>query len=270
MAAERPNQRRPRKVAGRTAARVELSQEAQDRRKTTGDQAEKVALTKKPSATDSAVAEPAGDAQAKRTVGLRKPESGVDRKRNRVEAEREVVERERARTDVEPGVNDTKGTYRLAAVLGAVAVVIAAIAAVLGFHPGADVSDNKAFVDQEASEKVLSQARTTACAPFQFKYQNLDHWLADAESKLSGSAGEQFKTHLNTNRSIIEQTKASSECRVETVGLMDLTRDRATVLAALQIDITRDGALVESNKPKTGVVLVRNGDDWLVDQFLDP
>ncbi|MGO3328244.1 hypothetical protein [Gordonia sp. (in: high G+C Gram-positive bacteria)] len=269
MAAERPNQRRPRKVAGRSTARVELSQEAQERRSTTGDP-ESVSLAKGATAEKS----PAGDTglaeRTKRSVGLRKPQSGVDRKRSRVEAEREIAERQRALTDVEPGVNDTKRTYRLAAVIGAIAVLLAALAAVLGLHPGAEVSDNKAFVDQEASEKVLAQARTAACAPFQFKYQNLDHWLADAESKLSGSAGEQFKTHLNTNRSIIEQTKASSECRVETVGLMDLTRDRATVLAALQIDITRDGALVESNKPKTGVVLVRNGDDWLVDEFLDP
>ncbi|MCF8589715.1 hypothetical protein [Gordonia liuliyuniae] len=259
MAAERPNQRRTRKVAGRSTARVELSQTARERKQSKG-----------PAGT----AEPVSQAEeTARSVSLRKPqgaESGVDRKRRLVEAEREVAERERSMTDVEPGVRDTRGTYRLAAVLGAVAVLLGAIAAVFAFHPGADVTDNKAFVDQEASEKVLSQARSAACAPFQYKYQNLDYWLTEAQSKLSGTAREQFQANLKTNRSIIEQTKSSSDCRVETVGLMDLSHDHATVLAALQIDTTRDGALVESNKPKTGIVLVRDGDEWLVDQFLDP
>lgn len=263
MMADRPNQRRARKVAGRSASRVELSERAQERSQSTAGAGN----------AEAARSHEAPSRAAARSVGLRKPtdgESGVDRKRRRIDAEREVAERERSLTDVEPDANDTRGTVRLAAIFAAIAVVLGAIAAVLAFHPGADVSDNKAYVDQEGTEKVLSQARSVACAPFQYKYQNIDHWLTEAQSKLSGSAREQFQTFLGTNKKAIEDTKSSSDCRVDTIGLMDLTHDRATLLTSMQIDTTREGQLVESNSPKSVMVMVRDGDQWLLDQFIDP
>ncbi|WP_207924478.1 hypothetical protein [Gordonia zhaorongruii] len=285
MAADRPNKpRRTPKVAGRGGARIELSQDAAAKRaaraanadtssesSATGTtQRSEKADVQKPSAGGAA---PAGAGQRAPSParpagrGLRKPapaagESGVERKRQRVEAERQAAERDRARTDVEPGVRNTGSALRLASILGAVAVVIAAIAAILAFHPGADVSDNRAFVDRGETDQVLSEARDVGCAPFRFDYENLDKWNAKVGDQLTGTALDQFRKFLKSSREMITQTKAASECRADVVGVSELEDDRAVVVADMVVSTTRNGAADQSTMPHVQFTLVKRDGDW--------
>ena len=244
MAAERPNKpRRTPKVAGRSTSRVELSAQAE---------------AKKASLSDDVVA-------------AQEPVSGVERKRMRADAERTAVERKRAVTDVEPGANNTAGTYRLAAIVAAIAAVIGVVATILAFHPGAEVSDNRAFVDQGETDRVLSAARDAACAPFQYDFQKLDKWAANAESKLTGGALDEIQTFLQASKEMIKQTQAASDCRVDVVGLSELTPNRAVVLADMLVSTTKAGAIDQSSMPHVRFILVRDPDrgqdDWLISEI---
>ncbi|GAA4659357.1 hypothetical protein [Gordonia humi] len=261
--AERPNKRRTPKVAGRSTSRVEISRQAQDRRESTADAA--VDTTVVPESTDT-------PETPRRGVGLRKPtgESGVERKRRAAEQERSDAAAERERADVEPGAHDTGGTYRMAAIVGAVAVLLGVVATVLAVHPGASTSANKAFVDKGESEKVLAQARDSLCAPFQFKYGELDKWLGNVESKLTGQARREFLANVDSSRSLVEQTKASQDCRVDAVGLLDLSHDRAEVLTNLVVSTTREGSIAASDMPQLRVVMTREDGVWRPSEILEP
>ncbi|GED99749.1 hypothetical protein nbrc107696_01960 [Gordonia spumicola] len=241
MAAGPNKPRRTPKVAGRSTSRVELSANAT---------AKLAQQAKDEYETPTAVA------------------SGVERKRQRADAEKAAVERKRAVTDVEPGVNNTSGTYRLAAILAAAAVVVGVIATILAFHPGAEVSDNRAFVDQGETDRVLSAARDGACSPFTFDYRKLDAWTSNFESKLTGEALDVIRKYAKTSKELAVQTQSASDCRVDVVGLSDLTATRAVVLTDMIVSTTKAGAIDQSAMPHVRLTLVRdpaNGDDnWLI------
>ena len=238
MAADRPRKRTP-KVAGRNSPRVG------------GNRAEE---SRSPSAVGSA-SSTAGE------VGV----SGVERKRLRADAEREAKQRELEATDVDPRVNDASGTFRRAAILAAIAVVIGAVAAILAFHPGAKVTENKAFVDRGATDQVMAKVRESACAPLQYDYRKLDDWITSYRGTLTGSALSQMEEFAKATRSIIEQSKAATNCRVETVGLVELREDSAVLLANVLLDITQDGAAVEGQLHRLHYGLVKNDGRWLID-----
>lgn len=244
MAAGGNKPRRTPKVAGRATSKVEVSDAGVAKRA-------------------AAAGVPAG---ATTQVGV----SGVERKRQRVEDARSEAEAKRAATDVEPSVRGTESTYRLAAALAGAAVVVAAVAVLFAFHPGADVSDNKAFVDQGKTEQVLAGTRDAACVPFQYDYRTLDKWLGRVGDYLTGQSLEIFQTNLKTSRELITQTKSSSDCRVDAVGLAELSRDSATAIANLVVSTNQNGAITDSQSPQIRIVMQRDGDRWKAAEFLDP
>jgi Mce-associated membrane protein len=246
MAAERSNKsRRTPRVAGRSTARVEISSDATARR-------------------DASV-EPAAAVEATTAI------SGVERKRRRADEVRTASERAKAASDVEPGANDTAGTYRLAAIIAAVAVVIGVIATILAFHPGAELSDNRAFVAQGESDRVLAAARDGACAPFQFDYRKMDKWVSEAETQLTGAALDAFRQYLPTSKKLAAQTQASSDCRVDVMGLAELDNHNAVVVAKLIVSTTKGGAIDQSVMPHVRFALVRDPDhghdDWQISEI---
>ncbi|MDR2279629.1 MAG: hypothetical protein LBE07_02105 [Gordonia sp. (in: high G+C Gram-positive bacteria)] len=241
MAAGGNKPRRTPKVAGRATSKVEVSE---------------VGVAKRAAATGSTTA----------SVGV----SGVERKRQRVEDARSEAEAKRAASDVEPSARGTDSTYRLAAVLAGAAAVVAAVAVLFALHPGADVSDNKAFVDQGRTEQVLAGTRDAACVPFQYDYRTLDKWLGRVGDYLTGSSLELFQTNLKTSRELITQTKSSSDCRVDAVGLSEMSRDSATAIANLVVSTNQNGAITDSQFPQVRIVMQRDGDHWKAADFLDP
>lgn len=250
MAGGRPNKpgsgKRTPKVAGRAAPRVTVSRPVQ------ADTDEQMQHSTVP-------AEPVDTAGP--TV------SGVERKRQ--VAAQKAAREEAAAAALNQGrpPRDTSSTLRLAAITGAVAVVLGVIATVLAFHPGVTVSDNRAFVDQRETDKVLSQARAGACAPFQFDYKKLDQWAASTRDTFTGGALDQFETFLKTNRSVIEQSKTASECQIDALGLSDLTDDRAVVVGTLIVSTSRDGVIADSQVPHVQYTLTKDdGGNWKISE----
>ncbi|MBM7365914.1 hypothetical protein [Gordonia hydrophobica] len=247
-----PSKRTP-KVAGRGGSRVTVAKNADETAAETITASETTA--EKPAAEKSA-----GESGTSTVV------SGVERKR-RAAAERvEQEEAERAVLLEGKPPRSTGATFRTAAIIGAAALVLGIVAAILAFHPGAEVNDNRAFVDSAETEQVLSNARSAACAPFQFDYKNLDGWIASTHDQFTGGALDQFETYLKVQRQVIEQTKSASECQVDSMGVESLDGDNASVIATLIVSTSRDGIVNESSVPHVRYSLVRMDGTWRVNE----
>ncbi|MDH3052071.1 hypothetical protein QEN42_19760 [Gordonia alkanivorans] len=161
----------------------------------------------------------------------------------------------------------------LAAILAAAAVVLGIVAVVLAFHPGADVGPNKAFVDQEATSQLTGQAQERICAIFGYEHTELDAWQKRAQDALTGQAREEFDKTFKAQKDLITQTKTGAECRVDALGVKDLTGGgdgaHATVIANMIISETQNSMATNSGAPRAQFAMVKEGDTWRI-QGVEP
>ncbi|MFT4394611.1 hypothetical protein ACLTEW_06715 [Gordonia lacunae] len=153
-------------------------------------------------------------------------------------------------------------------VLAAVAAVLFVVAAVLAFHPGAEIGPNKAFVDQESTSQLTSQAQERICAVFGYDHTELDEWQKRAQDALTGQARTEFDDTLKAQRELITQTKTGAECRVDAIGVRDLSGGgdgaTATVIANLVVSETQNSMATNSGAPRAQFAMVREGDQWRI------
>ena len=153
-------------------------------------------------------------------------------------------------------------------VLAGVAAVLFVIAAILAFHPGAEIGPNKAFVDQESTSQLTSQAQERICAVFGYDHTELDEWQRRAQDALTGQARTEFDETLKAQRELITQTKTGAECRVDAIGVRDLSGAddgaTATVIANLVVSETQNSMATNSGAPRAQFAMVREGDQWRI------
>ncbi|GAA3699302.1 hypothetical protein [Gordonia hankookensis] len=158
---------------------------------------------------------------------------------------------------------------RAIGILIGVAVVLGIFALIAGLHPGASISSNKAFVDQPATTELTSQVQSKACL-LTVDTLDVDAWAGKARSVLTGSARTEFDKYLPQQRDILNQTKQVADCRVESVGVADLSGggDGATarVVANLIVSQKQAGIAGQSAAPRYQFSMVKHGDDWLISQ----
>ncbi|WP_439031858.1 hypothetical protein [Gordonia terrae] len=154
------------------------------------------------------------------------------------------------------------------AVLFGIAAVLGIIAVVLAFHPGARIGENKAFVEQEATSQLTSQAQERICAVFGYDHTELDKWQQRAQDALTGQARTEFDETLKAQRDLITQTKTGAECRVDAIGVRDLSGGgdgaTATVIANLIVSETQNSMATNSGAPRAQFAMVREGDQWRI------
>ena len=153
-------------------------------------------------------------------------------------------------------------------VLAGIAAVLFVIAAILAFHPGAEIGPNKAFVDQESTSQLTSQAQERICAVFGYDHTELDEWQRRAQDALTGQARTEFDETLKAQRELITQTKTGAECRVDAIGVRDLSGAddgaTATVIANLVVSETQNSMATNSGAPRAQFEMVREGDQWRI------
>ncbi|MEY1676880.1 hypothetical protein AB4Z55_22160 [Gordonia sp. ABKF26] len=153
-------------------------------------------------------------------------------------------------------------------VLAAIAAGLFVVAAILAFHPGAEKGPNKAFVDQESTAQLTSQAQERICAVFGYDHTELDKWQQRAQDALTGQARTEFDETLKAQRDLITQTKTGAECRVDAIGVRDLSGGgdgaTATVIANLIVSETQNSMATNSGAPRAQFAMVREGDQWRI------
>ncbi|ROZ88673.1 hypothetical protein EEB19_21890 [Gordonia sp. OPL2] len=161
------------------------------------------------------------------------------------------------------------GRRRTIGILAAVAAVLAVFAVIAGLHPGASIGSNKAFVEQAATTELTSQVQSKACN-LTVDTVDVNKWADKARSVLTGTALSDFDKYLPQQREILNQTKQVADCRVESVGVADLSGadDGATARVVVNMIVSQQQAGVagQSAAPRYQFGMVRHGDDWLINE----
>ncbi|MEE3851244.1 hypothetical protein VZC37_12925 [Gordonia sp. LSe1-13] len=154
-------------------------------------------------------------------------------------------------------------------VMAAIAAVLGIFALIAGLHPGADIGPNKAFVDRPATTELTSQVQSKACA-LTVNTVDVDKWAEQARAVLTGEALTEFDQYLPQQREILGQTQAVAECRVETVGVADLSGggdgDTARVVVNMIVSQQQAGIAGQSAAPRYQFGMVKQGDAWLINK----
>ncbi|MFW0788749.1 hypothetical protein [Gordonia sp. CPCC 205333] len=157
---------------------------------------------------------------------------------------------------------------RLAVRLAVAAVVIGLLALLLAFTPGAKIGDNKAFVDQSATDELMGQARGKVCLPVAVTSKNFEGWSGQARAVLVGTALKNFNEYLPTQKKVIEQSKMVADCKVDSIGVRELTGSgddsRAKVLANILVSQNLDQQVLNSASVRVDYTLEKHGDDWKI------
>ena len=161
--------------------------------------------------------------------------------------------------------------WRLAIGLGIAAAVFAVIAIVGALHPGASIGSDKAFIDEKATTELTGQAGQKACDVLAYNGTDFDKWAGKARSALTGKPLKEFNAYLPTQRQLIEEQKATADCKVDAVGVMDLTGSgdgaKAHVIMNLVISQSLNGQAANSAAPAVDLHMVRKGDAWLIEKI---
>lgn len=132
-----------------------------------------------------------------------------------------------------------------AIVVGAVAVVLVAFAAVAAVKPGTEV-DNMAWVDQGASSEVTRAASEGLTALYRYNWETIDEDLESARAFMGPDLQEETNQFLDAIKSGAEQTQTATEVDVMDIGLVRLESDRAELLANMNVSSTRAGVAYDS------------------------
>ncbi len=158
---------------------------------------------------------------------------------------------------------------RTLVVLGAVAAALGVFALIAGLHPGATIGPNKAFVDRAATTELTSQVSSKACA-LTVDTVDVDKWANKARTVLTGKAKDEFDKYLPQQREILNQTKAVADCRVESVGVADLSGgddgSTARVVVNMIVSQQQAGLAGQSAAPRYQFGMIKHGDDWLISE----
>lgn len=161
--------------------------------------------------------------------------------------------------------------WKLAIGLGIAAAVFAVVAIIGALHPGASIGSDKAFIDEKATTELTGQAGQKACDVLAYNGTDFDKWAAKARSALTGRPLKEFNEYLPTQKQLIEQTKAVADCKVDGVGVMELTGSgdgaKAHVIMNLVISQSLAGQAANSGAPAVDLHMVRKGDAWLIEQL---
>lgn len=171
----------------------------------------------------------------------------------------------------ERGPAKKRNPLLLTAILAGVAVLLGVAAVILAFRPG--LGENRAFVDQSATTELIGQSQEQICAVWGHEHTDLDGWAKRAQNALTGDARKEFDESLKTQRDLITQTKSGAECRVDAVGITNLSGAgdgaHATVIANLIISETQNSIATNSLAPRVQFAMVKEGDTWRI-QGVEP
>ena len=146
----------------------------------------------------------------------------------------------------------SKAGWRLVAILGAAAVIVAILAGIAFFKVGAK-TDDIAWVDEGATAEVLRVTPSALAAVFTFSPDTFDADFDKGVQGLNQSMRDQLTQYKDTQKAGVEQTQTATTADVPLIGITRLEKDRAQLLAQLNVSSTQNGVAADS---RSGMVIV--------------
>ena len=140
--------------------------------------------------------------------------------------------------------------------------------AYLATGPGVDV-DNQAFVDQAATDEVLTAASTNVQRLVAIDHETLDEYHDSLGEFLTPSLVTELDENWPALRESYEQSATTVDAQVREAGLAYLDGDKAEVLLVQDVSISRDGAAAGSTSGTYLVGLDRIDGVWKLSRIPD-
>lgn len=171
----------------------------------------------------------------------------------------------------------------LLAVLGIVAVlVVGAVVAIvvatsggekddnhLNDQPGTAAADPAEARTAAARDDALADGRTAVEVFNTLDYRDVDAGLDRWEAVATGDLLTELKDRRKASAAIIRQQKTTTTAEVLDAGLaeFDEADGTAKLLAAVSVDVVRDGEEPVNKRTRLTATLERDGDDWKVSEL---
>ncbi|OLT48600.1 hypothetical protein BJF85_12340 [Saccharomonospora sp. CUA-673] len=153
-------------------------------------------------------------------------------------------------------------------VLTAVCVLFGAAAVWVGVHGATSASDDLAYVDRRATERVSNEIRAGVSAVLSYDPADLDRTGRAADRVLADAALSEHRTTFAEVERHAREQPAVRSTTVRSVGLRTLTEDRveALVLADQRV-LGADMRPRESSALWISVVAVRSDGTWRITEM---
>lgn len=138
----------------------------------------------------------------------------------------------------------------------------------LALSDGAEPS-NEAFVDQTATDEVLTAASTNVQRLVSIDHETLDEYHASLGEFLTPNLVEDLDENWPTLRDSYEQSATTVDAQVREAGLAYLEGDRAEVLLVQDVSMERDGAAAGSTSGTYLVGLDKVDGVWKLSRIPD-
>ena len=152
-----------------------------------------------------------------------------------------------------------------------IAALLGIFALIAAFHPGAGLNGNRAFVDKAATSELVAQAQTKICKANAATFENFDGWANEVRASMTGTALDQFNTNAGAFKDQFAQTRAKNDCRMDAIGVRDLTGEgndqKASVVVSMIVSGTANGVPTQSVTPRYQVSMVKRDDQWLIENL---
>ncbi|MCX5041653.1 hypothetical protein OG921_00405 [Aldersonia sp. NBC_00410] len=176
--------------------------------------------------------------------------------------------------DVAPRAADAprrrRDPLQLAALGFVVLLVLIGIATVAGKFALDRSISNQAYVDTAATEEVKAAAENALTTITAYKFDDMDGWADRSHQVLNEKMQGEFDKTVEVTKSAAQQSKTSTETKIDPTGVTLIDGDHAEVLAFMNVSVTNDGvAQGSSSGPQLARMEKVDGKWLLADIVLD-
>ncbi|OZE81069.1 hypothetical protein CH304_15705 [Rhodococcus sp. 15-649-1-2] len=125
-------------------------------------------------------------------------------------------------------------------VVGAVAALLVAFAAVAALKPGTEV-DNAAWVDQGETSEVTRAASDALVGLYRYNFATIDADIAAGLEKMTPAFREESQKFIEEIKSTANETQTATDVDVLDIGVVRLQDDKAELFANVNVSATSAG-----------------------------
>ncbi|WP_037139087.1 hypothetical protein [Rhodococcoides fascians] len=125
-------------------------------------------------------------------------------------------------------------------VVGAVAALLVAFAAVAALKPGTEV-DNAAWVDQGETSEVTRAASDALVGLYRYNFATIDADIAAGLEKMTPAFREESQRFIEEIKSTANETQTATDVDVLDIGVVRLQDDKAELFANVNVSATSAG-----------------------------
>ncbi|YCN54683.1 hypothetical protein AB9M10_22640 [Rhodococcus erythropolis] len=124
-------------------------------------------------------------------------------------------------------------------------------------------------MDEGATAEVLRVTPSALAAVFTFSPDTFDADFDKGVQGLNQSMRDQLTQYKDTQKAGVEQTQTATTADVPLIGITRLEKDRAQLLAQLNVSSTQNGVAADSRSGMVIVSLEKQDGNWLISEIRD-